>query len=61
MLPIPAPELPSHYPDQAVAEHEVLLSFNGDHHALFFRLWWDKYGEKAFLKWANAQKSSDVD
>lgn len=42
--------------DREIAEHEVFLSFNGDNDARFFQLWWDRTGEKTFLKWANAGK-----
>lgn len=53
------PSIMGYYPTQKFADHEILMSFNGDSHAEFFRVWWEKHGEKAFLKWANAQKKEE--
>jgi hypothetical protein len=34
-----------------VAEHEILLSFNGDDQAVAFAEWWYEKGTFAFNKW----------
>lgn len=38
-----------------VAEHEILLSFNGDSDAVFFYEWWNAKGWELFRKWVERQ------
>jgi hypothetical protein len=38
-----------------MAEHEIMLSFNGDDDAVAFYEWWNSKGLTAFLKWAEKQ------
>lgn len=53
------PELPKQYPATDVANHEVLLSFNGDRDALSFRDWWAEQGEAIFEGWCKDQPEDD--
>jgi hypothetical protein len=39
-----------------LAEHEVFMSFDSDHHAVAFDAWWNTVGEKAFVKWYGKNK-----
>lgn len=34
-----------------IAEHETLISWNGDVHAEMFEAWWNTKGFKLFAKW----------
>jgi hypothetical protein len=42
---------PEQYPQQEVAEHEVLLSFFNDDDATNFRIWWELQGSYKFAQW----------
>ena len=44
-------DFPTEYPTNRVAEHEVLMAFNGDSDAIAFREWWGSVGEVAFGNW----------
>jgi hypothetical protein len=44
-------DLPKEYPQNEVAPHEVLITFNGDEQALAFREWWNSVGYKVFEKY----------
>lgn len=35
----------------SIAEHEIMLAFNGDADAELFDEWWNVKGEQAFLAW----------
>lgn len=39
------------YPQQSIADHEVLMSFQHDEEAAFFREWWDDVGARQFGRW----------
>jgi hypothetical protein len=65
-MPEPKPEpftdvtFPREYPRDEVADHEVLMSFNGDDDAFRFREWWDEAGAVAFAAWlANRQAAEE--
>ncbi len=44
-------EFPSQFPQQDVAEHEVLMSFTDDDDAISFREWWNSEGSVYFNEW----------
>lgn len=50
---------PRTYPQESVADHEVLMSFNGDSEAIAFRGWWDEQGAEVFAVWLKKQRASD--
>lgn len=39
-----------------LADHEVLLSFNGDDQAVDFQEWWESGGHDSFQTWLNDQE-----
>lgn len=46
----------------SMAEHEILLAFNGDSDAALFDEWWNTAGEAAFLEWRSRElEASDDD
>ena len=47
---------PDQYPPADVAEHEVLMAFNGDSDAVLFREWWHAEGAMRFGKWREKQR-----
>lgn len=51
--------LPRQYPRQSVAEHEVLMAFNGDSDALAFHEWWEDKGAVAFGKWLKKREVAE--
>lgn len=40
----------------SIAEHEILLAFNGDADAAMFDEWWNAKGEQQFLAWREKHK-----
>lgn len=38
-----------------LADHEVLMAFNGDSYAAAFHDWWDEEGAVLFQDWLNRQ------
>ena len=49
--PFDAVDLPTEYPAQRVADHEVFMSFNDDDDAIKFREWWTNEGSIVFNDW----------
>ena len=49
-------EFRTEYPGANVADHEVLLSFNGDSQAEAFNEWWHSEGSFAFNKFLQKQE-----
>lgn len=49
------------YPQESVADHEVLMAFNGDPDAAAFREWWDEQGNEMFALWLKKQKTRAAD
>lgn len=47
---------PREYPRQSVADHEILMAFNGDEDAARFYEWWQEAGAAAFAAWLKEQK-----
>lgn len=47
------------YPQEDVADHEVLMAFHGDDDAIFFREWWHARGAAAFGKWLTKRKAEE--
>lgn len=54
--PFKGVDLPRMHSPQSVAEHEVLMSFNGDDDAVLFAEWWDEKGTFAFNQWVQKRK-----
>lgn len=52
-------DMPNTHPCQAVADHEVLLNFNGDSKGIAFREWWRAKGQTLFAKWLQAKAIKD--
>lgn len=48
---------PRFYPQHEVAEHEVLMAFNGDSDALAFYDWWDREGAVAFNQYLTKRRA----
>lgn len=46
---------PAQHPQQDVADHEVLMAFQGDVEGVAFREWWHDEGEKMFERWITAR------
>ncbi len=55
--PLKDVSFPRQHPVKDVADHEVLMAFNGDAEAIAFREWWTDGGAAAFKAWLDAQKS----
>lgn len=53
-----AVDFPRTYPQESVADHEVLMAFNGDPDAIAFRDWWEEQGAEVFAKWLKRQATN---
>jgi hypothetical protein len=49
-----AVDFPDTYPQESVADHEVLMAFDGDSDAEAFRAWWLEQGSEVFAVWLKA-------
>lgn len=54
--PFKGVDLPRMHSPRSVAEHEVLMAFNGDDDAVAFHEWWDEVGTYLFNEWMKKQK-----
>ena len=54
-------DFPKEYPQTEVAEHEVLMAFNGDADALAFRDWWHEQGATIFGEWLIQERARESD
>lgn len=54
-----AVDFPEQHPQQDVADHEVLMAFDGDDDAILFREWWHARGAAAFGKWLTKRKAEE--
>lgn len=52
-------EFPRYYPQADVADHEVLMAFNGDSDAIKFREWWAKDGAFLFNEYLVREQDRD--
>ena len=54
-------DFPRQHPVTDVADHEVLMSFDGDSEAIAFRQWWGEQGAEVFAVWLRQQRQKAAD
>lgn len=58
-IPFLAVDFPRVHPQQSVAEHEILMAFNGDDDAAAFYEWWHDKGAGLFGRWLAKERKAE--